>query len=1299
MKKLKNKQGIRASKLAKNAKIKQNVINVQNTAGAENTIAEIVVENHLDYTPKISVIIPVYNVEEYLCQCLESVIKQTLREIEIICIDDGSTDNSLKILQEYAQKDRRITVLKQENLHAGVARNAGLAVAKGEYIHFLDSDDWIDEETYAKLYDLITTTQADFVKFKSYTYDNKEQEVVNSYFTNMGAVAEKYFDNFYNLQDDYKLLLNVSDAPWSGIYNHQFLKKNRILFDNLLCANDVSFFYRCLVAARKIYLSKQRFVYYRIHNSSSLIGIRAYNFDCQLRQFMITQDIIKNLAPAAQKEFCKHLACSIFYRYAKYIGNPQLETEAKVKIRQEMREFLPQISQDDVPVTHLQYYAELRYQIAVSVIMPVYNAEQYLSKSLESVMKQTLKNIEIICVNDASTDNSLKILREYAQKDPRIIIINNPQNTGSPGMVKNIGMKEAKGNYIGFVDADDYVDLNYFETLYNLALKNNADIAATLTIEHINNGVGAVKTIVCDGNILITPEQKSALMQYSGSNCTKIYRNSFIKENGIKCCTVRNVAEDNYFSMTAMCLANKIVTTLDTKYYYWHHEHSVTAEKRTDKDFYIFDIYKNIDSFLKNKINDADLCSRYLKAVNKRKSVDFMWFNDALHLNYVDAFKQQLQQNFPEIYKAVIRQPIIISLTSYPGRIKTVEQTIVTLLKQSLRPDKVILWLAPEQFPHKEKDLPKSLLQLCELGLTIDWYHDIGSYKKLIPTLRKYPEAIIVTADDDLLYDKDWLRCLYNSYKKEPQYIHCHRITRLSCFNDTFKIVSRNFYTDTNGKYWEELCKPSAYNKLSGGAGTLFPPHCFDKDVLAEEKFMTLAPTSDDMWFWLMGLLNGYKVKVAANNQYVLKYVQGTQETSLCRVNDVQNHKIFYRHLHNILSVYHTKLKPYFVQDAADNQKICAKMLRYSQQEIACKLKDWFERVSHQPLNLDNPQTFNEKIQWQKLYDSTPLKTRLADKYLVRDWVEEQIGKKYLIELLGVYDCFEDIDFDKLPNQFVIKCNHGCGYNIIVKDKSQLNLQDVKKKLNRWMCENFAFHSYEMQYKDIEPKIIIEQYLENKNQEELNDYKFYCFNGKVHYVQVISDRVNRTHKVSFYDTEWNKQDWWDNIFYEGYVERPKKFAEMLQLAQKLCKGFSFVRVDLYYLDTDEIYFGEMTFTPGSGTMLWSNEKINKVLGQMIKLPEKAYDIDTAQFYKLPKNYHQKLFNQPEVPISLPADNTQKFILSYKLFNFLPIFTYKQRSFKRVWKLLGLPLWKINKTPDSITKYYIFGIPLVEISNK
>ena len=167
MKKLKNKQGIRASKLAKNAKIKQNVINVQNTAGAENTIAEIVVENHLDYTPKISVIIPVYNVEEYLCQCLESVIKQTLREIEIICIDDGSTDNSLKILQEYAQKDRRITVLKQENLHAGVARNAGLAVAKGEYIHFLDSDDWIDEETYAKLYDLITTTQADFVKFKS----------------------------------------------------------------------------------------------------------------------------------------------------------------------------------------------------------------------------------------------------------------------------------------------------------------------------------------------------------------------------------------------------------------------------------------------------------------------------------------------------------------------------------------------------------------------------------------------------------------------------------------------------------------------------------------------------------------------------------------------------------------------------------------------------------------------------------------------------------------------------------------------------------------------------------------------------------------------------------------------------------------------------------------------------------------------------------------------------------------------------------------------------------------------------
>ena len=145
--------------------MKNKIITVQNAEGDISTKAEILIQNKIDYTPKVSVIIPVYNVEQYLRECLDSVVNQTLKEIEIICVDDGSTDNSLEILKEYAKKDKRITVIVQKNLHAGVARNAGLTVAKGEYIHFLDSDDWLDKNTYEDLYNLIKSKNVSLVLF------------------------------------------------------------------------------------------------------------------------------------------------------------------------------------------------------------------------------------------------------------------------------------------------------------------------------------------------------------------------------------------------------------------------------------------------------------------------------------------------------------------------------------------------------------------------------------------------------------------------------------------------------------------------------------------------------------------------------------------------------------------------------------------------------------------------------------------------------------------------------------------------------------------------------------------------------------------------------------------------------------------------------------------------------------------------------------------------------------------------------------------------------------------------------
>ena len=269
--------------------------------------------------------------------------------------------------------------------------------------------------------------------------------------------------------------------------------------------------------------------------------------------------------------------------------------------------------------------------------------------------------------------------------------------------------------------------------------------------------------------------------------------------------------------------------------------------------------------------------------------------------------------------------------------------------------------------------------------------------------------------------------------------------------------------------------------------------------------------------------------------------------------------------------------------------------------EILC---DWYFEKTGEKLNLEAPRTFNEKIQWLKLYDATPLKTRLSDKYLVRQWVADKIGEKYLIPLLGVWDSFDEIDFDLLPNQFVLKANHGSGWNIIVKDKSKFDRSEARKKFSVWMNTNFAYSiCLELQYRDITPKILAEKYLEDKSG-GLVDYKFYCFEGNPFNVGHYVDRYKKGgYKAVNYDMEWNPTPWTTEADHKPgiIIKKPEMFNEMLGLANTLCIGFHHVRVD-FYLVNNQIYFGEMTFSSGSGLDQIEPDEWNRKLGDMIKLP-------------------------------------------------------------------------------------------------
>lgn len=253
-------------------------------------------------------------------------------------------------------------------------------------------------------------------------------------------------------------------------------------------------------------------------------------------------------------------------------------------------------------------------------------------------------------------------------------------------------------------------------------------------------------------------------------------------------------------------------------------------------------------------------------------------------------------------------------------------------------------------------------------------------------------------------------------------------------------------------------------------------------------------------------------------------------------------------------------------------------------------------------LNLKNPTLFNEKLMYLKLNDyyKNKLISDCADKYEVRKYIKKCGCGEILNELYGVYDSVEDIKWDELPNKFVLKCNHGCGFNIICDDKLKLDVKEAKKKLKKWMKERFGYATCELHYLDIEPKIICEKYLETKDGILPNDYKIYCFNGEPKIILVCTEREKKL-KLSFFDTEWNVMDIGTEKYKsESIPEKPKNLEKMLEDARKLSKDFKFVRADFYECE-DKVIFGELTFTPAGCYATYYNEKGNEVLGNMLKI--------------------------------------------------------------------------------------------------
>ena len=593
--------------------------------------------------------------------------------------------------------------------------------------------------------------------------------------------------------------------------------------------------------------------------------------------------------------------------------------------------------------------------VDISVLIPVYNVENYLARCLDSVLEQDFSGtFEVICVNDGSDDKSGEILEEYATRYPNLKIIT--QENQGLSVARNVGVEAAQGEYVMFVDSDDYIAPNAISELYNFAQKHNSEVVIFDFVRE-NYKTGETTKITNDyvykkfgeNTFNIETADKYVYNNIKTMTWCKFYRRDFIKNlkfvKGIR-------AQDKPHWALVYTKAKRINYLPKVFYYYTTHREGAAMMTPDISAFHLFDaqqlmnnIFKETDYYEKLKnilyvrfvsmlvVNIQNISKNLRKKyIDKIKKFDWDvnyddFFNEKFHpieknnmrlIKYIrehdykeicnhmeqenlwkNEFSEQKQRDFkiisntvaPDYQKEFLSiakknskiDNLIISLTSYPARINTVNQTIETLLNQSVKPDKIILWLGEDKFPNKEKDLPQQLLDLISRGLTIDWCKDIKSYTKLIPTLKKYPNAIIVTADDDLLYKTNWLEELFNAYIQKPEYVHCHRAHYVTFEGNKILPYKKWKWNISNQN-------PSFNNFCTGCGGTLYPPNCFHKDILREDLFMNLCPQADDIWFWAMLVLNNKKINIVTGNQK-LQYINGTQEKCLWQsnINEGQN--------------------------------------------------------------------------------------------------------------------------------------------------------------------------------------------------------------------------------------------------------------------------------------------------------------------------------------------------------------------------------------------------------------------------
>ena len=564
-------------------------------------------------SPAISVLVPICNVEKYLDQCLESLVNQTLRNIEIICLNDGSTDSSLSIIQKYAESDSRIVVVNKKNTGYGDTMNLGIRKARGKYIGIVESDDFIDPEMFEDLYNLAERNGSDIVKSNFYYYFTDLSEASSQYDRAIGAVwsneLQKVITKNNTLadlisadmdgktvcpRDEDEWLFYLPSSIWSAIYKRSFIESNKIEFLPTPGASyqDTGFAFKTLAMANRVTLSSHAYLHYRQDNEKSSIN-NPGKVMCVVDEHKEIRNFLQknNLYTTKMLKIANHLK---FGNYKWNLNRLNLDLALK---------FLPVMSQEfkndrdektinwyliDETDTRMlneiidnpdMYAKRLKawHNALVSVIVPIYNVENYIDECICSILSQSLKNIEVVCVDDGCQDSSIEKVTKYWAKDPRINLIHQ-FNRGLSG-ARNYGMHSAHADFIMFCDSDDTYDKTMCKKLYADISDSQADLSAC--------GINVVYHSNFDNKrddrlyyqIKFSGQQnigREVLEQTDVSSCDKIFRRSMIRRYDLHF-PEGLLYEDYYFVKSYMLLSHTISYVDEYLYNYVRRPGSIMA--------------------------------------------------------------------------------------------------------------------------------------------------------------------------------------------------------------------------------------------------------------------------------------------------------------------------------------------------------------------------------------------------------------------------------------------------------------------------------------------------------------------------------------------------------------------------------------------------------------------------------------------------------------------------------------------------------------------------------------------------